>query len=360
MDADAIEKENFLIPRFGALCFFLATVEYIIPKPLPFMRLGIANLPLVLAAGFFPLRVYILLALVKIIAQGIVGGTFFSWLFVFSAAGTFSSAATMFLLKRIAGNKISAVGLSTAGAVVSNGMQLVIAVLWIFGGSALTAAPVLLAAGTISGFAIGIFAEICNRKSKWLAEIRNKNSFGSGGENPNFRDKPENRISKRGVLRLLFGFSVTICAALVSSLFIRFVLFFTFFTALCVTKKQPAILPVLVTLVSVTVFNLYPPCGQILFQAGPIKITSFALSTGLSRALLFETLIFISRWTFQSGSFGLPLKGTRWRLLFLVEKTFEFFTKLNSALSTFPKEKRKIKLKEFPGYMDKLLNALDT
>jgi len=30
----------------AAFCFFLSTIEYMLPKPMPFMRLGIANLPI--------------------------------------------------------------------------------------------------------------------------------------------------------------------------------------------------------------------------------------------------------------------------------------------------------------------------
>ena len=34
---------------FGALCLFFATVEYLFPRPVPFLRLGLSNLPILLA-----------------------------------------------------------------------------------------------------------------------------------------------------------------------------------------------------------------------------------------------------------------------------------------------------------------------
>ena len=44
---------------FGALCFFLSAMEYMIPKPLPFLRLGLANLPIMLAVEVLPLPAFL-------------------------------------------------------------------------------------------------------------------------------------------------------------------------------------------------------------------------------------------------------------------------------------------------------------
>lgn len=38
-----------LVAFFAALCLFLVAVEYAIPKPLPFLRLGLTNLPVILS-----------------------------------------------------------------------------------------------------------------------------------------------------------------------------------------------------------------------------------------------------------------------------------------------------------------------
>lgn len=43
------KKQDALVPVFGALCFFLSAIEFVIPKPLPFLRIGLANVPLILA-----------------------------------------------------------------------------------------------------------------------------------------------------------------------------------------------------------------------------------------------------------------------------------------------------------------------
>ncbi|MDE6773691.1 MAG: Gx transporter family protein, partial [Treponemataceae bacterium] len=71
---------------------FLAAVEYAVPKPLPFLRLGLTNLPVILSLQKMRRRETLLLVLLKIVGQGILPGTIFSYVFVFSAAGSIASA----------------------------------------------------------------------------------------------------------------------------------------------------------------------------------------------------------------------------------------------------------------------------
>ena len=67
-----------LLPFLAALCLFLAAVEYAIPKPLPFLRLGLANLPVIVALFVLPTRDIYKLILLKIMGQAIITGTLFS------------------------------------------------------------------------------------------------------------------------------------------------------------------------------------------------------------------------------------------------------------------------------------------
>jgi heptaprenyl diphosphate synthase len=156
------------IAMLGAFCLFLSTIEYMIPKPMPFMRLGIANLPLLLALEIFTFKAYLLLLLIKIIGQALVTGTLFSYIFLFSLAGSAASALLMFGLRRSLGSKrISFIGVSVAGAVVSNLMQILLARLFVFGPAIRYIIPPFLAAGIITGIALGVFCEYFTAKSRW-------------------------------------------------------------------------------------------------------------------------------------------------------------------------------------------------
>jgi heptaprenyl diphosphate synthase len=154
----------------GAFCLFLSTIEYMIPKPLPFIRIGIANLPLMLAIDIFPFPVFIVLATIKIFGQALITGTLFSYVFLFSLTGTFLAALSMYALRRLLKrNNISFIGIGILGAMVSNISQLSLAWVFIFGNNVRYIAPPFLAAGLITGFSLGLFCELFTRRSQWYA-----------------------------------------------------------------------------------------------------------------------------------------------------------------------------------------------
>lgn len=165
------DRERETVALLGAFCLFLATIEYLLPKPMPFMRLGIANLPLMIALDILSVQGVIVLALIKIVGQGLISGSLFSYVFLFSAAGTFSSVLIMLALRRGLGTRrIGFVGVGVLGALASNLAQVSMAGLFVFGKSALYIAPPFLAAGVITGFALGAFCQSFAGKSRWYRE----------------------------------------------------------------------------------------------------------------------------------------------------------------------------------------------
>jgi len=171
------------LAMLGAFCLFLSAVEYMIPKPMPFMRIGLANLPLMLALDIFPFGSFLVLVCIKVLGQALITGTLFSYIFLFSMAGTFLSAIVMFFLRRSFGRRIgrggldghnsqyiSFIGIGTAGAMISNISQLTLAQVFIFRESTRYITPVFLAAGLVTGLMLGIFCEVFTRKSQWYQE----------------------------------------------------------------------------------------------------------------------------------------------------------------------------------------------
>ena len=157
-----------LLPFLAALCLFLAAVEYAIPKPLPFLRLGLANLPVIVALFVLPTRDIYKLILLKIIGQALVTGTLFSYIFLFSAAGSAASGLTMLGVHLWLKNRVSCIGLSLAGAAANNIAQLVVAYLVLFGSATRYIAPILLISGAVTGLVLGIFTQMFIEKSKWF------------------------------------------------------------------------------------------------------------------------------------------------------------------------------------------------
>ena len=165
-----------LIAFLGAVSLFFSTIEYIIPKPVPFFRLGLANLPIIVTLPFFKPKHTLLLVLLKVLGQGLINGTLASYVFFFSLAGSFASVFAMLGAYRLGGRRISLIGVSVFGAVASNVVQVLLSVFFIFGTSAWVIAPLFLILGSASGVAIGLFAERFFESSSWLGEVRREYS----------------------------------------------------------------------------------------------------------------------------------------------------------------------------------------
>ncbi|MDR0585401.1 MAG: Gx transporter family protein [Treponema sp.] len=306
----------------GGLCFFLSAIEYLIPKPLPFMRLGLANLPLLLALDILGPADYFLLALLKTAGQGIISGSLFSYVFLFSLAGTFSSAALMFGIRRLMGKHAGFAGIGCAGAMLSNGVQLLLARCFVFGAGLRFLAPPFLASGFISGAALGLFCEAFCRRSRWYAK-HSGNVLGradAGGDqiivvsaaekaapappppSPRRQAAEIRRISRRRQWDGLFSGGGLFAAFLLMALLflanrstpsriLQFV-FFCFLAWLSGKKIKPFTSALIMA--GIVFCNLLAPYGKILAAWGPLRITEGSLWGGLGKALTLEGLVMLS------------------------------------------------------------------
>ena len=151
-----------------ALSLFLSAIEYLVPKPIPFMRIGLANLSLLIALEVLNKKDFLLLTGLKILLQGLLYGTLFSPLIILSLGGSLSGALTMLLLHRTLKKHISMIGISLAGALVNNSIQVLLAGVMVFGKQAFYLFPPFLIVGTISSLLLGLFADIFISRSRWV------------------------------------------------------------------------------------------------------------------------------------------------------------------------------------------------
>lgn len=167
-------KRADLVALLGGACMFLSAIEYMIPKPIPFLRVGIANLPILVGLDLLPAPLLLLVVVLKVLGQGLVGGTLFSYVFLFSAAGSFASALAMLAARRLLGPRVSLVGIGVIGALFGNIAQVLLARVLIFGEGAWLIAPPFLAVGTVTAVLLGTFAERFSARSAWLARLRER------------------------------------------------------------------------------------------------------------------------------------------------------------------------------------------
>ncbi len=156
------------IALFAAFSMFAATLEYLFPRPVPFFRLGLANLPIIMAFPILDFPSLIVLTLLKVLGQALINGTLASYVFLLSLTGSFASFFIMYGLYRLAGRRISYLGISLGGALASNTVQSVFSVLVIFGEQAWVILPLFYGLGFAAGMVIGVLAEILSRRSRWF------------------------------------------------------------------------------------------------------------------------------------------------------------------------------------------------
>jgi len=310
--------EGRTLALLGSLCLFLSGIEYLIPKPLPFMRIGLANLPLLLALDLFRPGDFFLLALLKVLGQGIIGGTLFSWVFLFSLAGTFTSAAVMYALRILLGKKhVGFVGLGCAGAMASNAVQLALARFLVFGPALRYLAPPFLASGFVTGIALGVVCEYFCRHSKWYEKAGNKEQVIGN------KDKITNNNFVTCYLLPVLSLLMAL-VFIVTPLPVRAGLFLVFcvFARLMGKKLNPLI--TLVIMAGIVFFNLLAPYGKVLVVLGPLRITQGSLLAGLEKAITLEGLVMLSRACIRSdlklpGKIG-SLLGESLRILELMRE----------------------------------------
>ncbi len=142
---------------FTALALIFSYVETLIPIHfgVPGMKLGLANLIIVIALYKMRVREAFLLSVLRVLLSGFLFGNYFS--IIYSLSGALLSLSAMTLLKRAGG--FSVMGVSTAGGVFHNIGQLIAAMVAVETFSAAYYMPVLLVAGAATGFLIGAAAD---------------------------------------------------------------------------------------------------------------------------------------------------------------------------------------------------------
>lgn len=142
---------------FTALALIFSYVETLIPIQfgIPGVKLGLANLIIVIALYRMKLSEAYLLSIVRVLLAGFIFGNYFS--IIYSLAGGLLSLTVMALLRKKGG--FSVIGVSIAGGVFHNIGQLIVASVIVETFSMMYYVPVLLIAGLVTGLLIGIASD---------------------------------------------------------------------------------------------------------------------------------------------------------------------------------------------------------
>lgn len=155
---------NNKVALFAGLSSFLAVFENFIPIPIPFLRIGISNIPVSLGFVLFKFKDLLFIVLFKTIFSHLFRGTLFSYVFFIALSGNLLFIFISFPFYQIFKNRISFISLGLIGALTHNLGQICASLIFLPVKSALLIGYFIASIGLIFGFANGLICNIVYRK----------------------------------------------------------------------------------------------------------------------------------------------------------------------------------------------------
>nr|MCR4579105.1 Gx transporter family protein [Treponema sp.] len=247
----------------GALALLFSYTEMILPRFIPFLRLGLGNTALLLALEL-PFGPFMLLALIKTLAACMMGGTLFSPFFLISAAQSLVSALVMYSLFRIKGKWLSLFGISITSSAVSGITQLFLASLYL-GKATMKLLPLMLIFSIFAGGITAFLAKnicISSEGDMLLGNEASQDSFKGA-----FKDSCKGKSKSSDSLNILFV--ILIIAAAIACFIIKSMPLLTAFLIISfilqfISGRRIFILPHIFLWLFVILTSLFTPEGEIL------------------------------------------------------------------------------------------------
>ncbi|NOY12561.1 MAG: Gx transporter family protein [Deltaproteobacteria bacterium] len=159
LELELVRRRVFLA-LFIALAVALHTFEVLLPNPLPWFRIGLANILALTALFLYGQRALWIVSLTRILVGSLLLGNLFSPAFLLSLSGGLSATLLMSVAYRFCRPRIGPVGVSVLGALGHAGGQLLIAWLLIVRHPSIwMMLPFFLLFSLISGMVNGLAAD---------------------------------------------------------------------------------------------------------------------------------------------------------------------------------------------------------
>lgn len=162
-------KHIALFGMMVALAFTFSYLESLIPFNfgIPGVKLGLANLVVVVALYIMKPAEAFAIALIRIFLAGLTFGNVYS--IAYSLCGGVLSFVVMYLMKK---TKLSVIGVSMLGGVCHNIGQIIVAAIIMETVRIAYYLPVLLVAGLVTGFLMGIISKLVIDRFKKIKKSR--------------------------------------------------------------------------------------------------------------------------------------------------------------------------------------------
>ena len=155
-------QDKHRIAILSAYALALHGFESLLPTPIPWLKLGLANIITLVALILYGFRTALLVTLIRVVLASIFIGTFLGPAFILSAGGGIASVIAMALSIKSFKNLFGTVGISLIGALFHNVAQLSLAYFLFIQRieAMLVIAPLIVLIGSVTGIINGIISDI--------------------------------------------------------------------------------------------------------------------------------------------------------------------------------------------------------
>ena len=269
------------IAYLSALTLLFSYAEMLLPRFVPFFRLGLGNIAVLLAFDL-SLPSFLLLTIFKAITASLMAGTLFSPFFLISLGQSIVSGFVMYLMatlnSKTKNRLFSVYGISTAGSAISALIQIVLSSLYLGEGTTALLGPMLIFS-IFSGILTAVLSQILHIPDKTPDLIRRQNQSSK---------------NKTAIFAILILVAVA-AVFMINHLIILCVAFAAAIILQLISGRKFLILPHLSLWLFVVISCLFVPNGRVLYKIGNFSITQGALMIGIIKALKLSTATCLSQ-----------------------------------------------------------------
>jgi heptaprenyl diphosphate synthase len=167
-------SESFHIALLSAYAVGIHSIEALIPTPVPWLRLGLANIITLTTLYLYGLKAGMSVTLIRVFIRSLFTGTFLGPSFILSLGAGVSSTLVMWGIKILFGRLFSPIGLSLFGALTHNITQLFLAYLFFVRRieAIILISPIIILFGMITGTFNGIATSLIIKKIQESKETK--------------------------------------------------------------------------------------------------------------------------------------------------------------------------------------------
>lgn len=161
-------QDKYRIALLSAYALALHSFESLLPTPIPWLKLGLANIITLTTLFIYGIRAAIMVTFIRVILSSLFTGTFLGPAFILSLGGGVTSTLIMGLVLSAAPRLFSTIGLSLVGALFHNIAQLVLAYFLFIQRieAILLISPLIIFLGTLTGIVNGAVSDLLIKNLK--------------------------------------------------------------------------------------------------------------------------------------------------------------------------------------------------